>query len=69
LIILGVCHTVVCDRDPENKNEILYQSSSPDELALVMAAKDIGYELVARSSEEITIHNNITGKYIANFTP
>jgi len=67
LIILGVCHTVVCDREQDGSNEILYQSSSPDELALVMSAKDVGYELVARSSEEVTIHNKILGKQISNF--
>lgn len=59
MIILGVCHTVVCDREPEDPDKILYQSSSPDELALVTASKDIGFELIARSSEEVTIYNKI----------
>lgn len=67
LIIMGVCHTVVCDREQNGSNEILYQSSSPDELALVTSAKDIGYELVARSSEEVTIYNSILGKPFSNF--
>lgn len=62
LIVLGVCHTVVCDRDEDGKDKVQYQSSSPDELALVNGAKDIGYELVARSSEEVTIYNKITSK-------
>lgn len=59
LIILGVCHTVVCDREPDKEDKINYQSSSPDELALVTAAKDIGFELVGRSSQEVSIHNKI----------
>lgn len=59
LVILSVCHTVVCDRDPDDKDKILYQSSSPDELALVQAGKDIGFEMISRSSEEVTIYNKI----------
>jgi phospholipid-transporting ATPase len=59
LVILSVCHTVVCDRDPNDKDKILYQSSSPDELALVQAGKDIGFEMISRSSEEVTIYNKI----------
>jgi phospholipid-transporting ATPase len=68
LIILGVCHTVVCDRelkDPDkpesldNPESIVYQSSSPDELALVTAAKEIGYELVGRSTDGCEVYNKI----------
>lgn len=68
LIVLGVINTVVCDReleDPEkpkgldNEEKIVYQSSSPDELALVTASKDIGYELIGRSSEGCEIYNKI----------
>ena len=36
--LLAVCHTVVVDRDPKN-DEIIYQASSPDELALIQGAK------------------------------
>ena len=32
--LLAVCHTVVVDKDPKT-NEIFYQASSPDELALI----------------------------------
>ena len=35
---LSVCHTVVCDKEGD---EIVYQSSSPDELALVKGAKAV----------------------------
>lgn len=40
----------------------MYQSSSPDELALVNAGKDVGYELVARSSQQVTVYNKILDK-------
>lgn len=39
LIHLAVCHTVIID---EKKNT--YSAASPDELALVYAAKQIGFE-------------------------
>ena len=32
--LLAVCHTVVVDRDPKT-DEIIYQASSPDGLALI----------------------------------
>jgi phospholipid-transporting ATPase len=59
LVILGVCHTVVCDREPDQEDVILYQSSSPDELALVLSAKEIGFEMIGRSSQEVSIYNKI----------
>ena len=37
---LAVCHTCMVERDP--KNELKYSASSPDELALVVGARDVG---------------------------
>jgi magnesium-transporting ATPase (P-type) len=59
--LLAVCHTVVCDVDPVT-NVMKYQAASPDELALSNGAKQIGYELIARSANEITIKNTIMGR-------
>ena len=47
LLLLAACHTVVPDTDtnpdaPENPDAILYQASSPDEKALVEAARKLG---------------------------
>ena len=36
---------------------MLYQASSPDELALVLGARDLGAKLLARSKEEMRIYN------------
>jgi len=36
--LLAVCHTVVVDIDPDT-NELAYQATSPDELALIQGAK------------------------------
>ena len=56
LTSLSVCHTVVCDND---SGDVTYQSSSPDELALVQAAKDLGFELLGRSTDTVRVRNNI----------
>jgi|TARA_B110000285_G_C15034365_1_gene568428 magnesium-transporting ATPase (P-type) len=45
-MFLACCHTIIID---EKKGT--YNSSSPDELALVNAAKQFGYEFVKRDGE------------------
>ena len=52
---LAICHTVVAE---EKEGQILYNASSPDELALVNAAKYFGYFFVGRD-EENNIEVNI----------
>ena len=48
---MALCHSVIID--PETQT---YNSTSPDELALVEGAKNLGYEFKARNSDgEITI--------------
>ena len=52
-MFLACCHTIIID---EKKGS--YNSSSPDELALVNAAKQFGYEFANRDGEnKITILN------------
>ena len=43
LILLAVCHTVIPEMDDSNPGNIIYQASSPDEAALVNAARDLGF--------------------------
>jgi phospholipid-transporting ATPase len=45
---LSVCHTVVAE---SKDNKILYNASSPDELALVNAAKYFGYFFKGRDDD------------------
>jgi len=47
---LALCHTIIVDEKTGR-----YNASSPDELALVNAAKFFGYEFIKRDSD-----NNIT---------
>lgn len=52
ILAMALCHTCL----PEFRgDEIEYQASSPDELALVRAAQDLGYTVVQRSSKQITL--------------
>ena len=42
LTLMAACHTVVPDYDHNAPDQIVYQASSPDERALVVAAKQLG---------------------------
>lgn len=52
ILAMALCHTCL----PEViDGKIEYQASSPDELALVGAAQELGYTVVQRSSQQITL--------------
>lgn len=52
ILAMALCHTCL----PEIKDDkIDYQASSPDELALVRAAQELGYTIVQRSSNQVTL--------------
>ncbi|KAM0746086.1 phospholipid-translocating P-type ATPase [Meredithblackwellia eburnea MCA 4105] len=53
---LALCHTVLADRpDPENPDHVVYKAESPDEAALVAAARDMGFVFLNRTNSEIEI--------------
>jgi magnesium-transporting ATPase (P-type) len=56
---MAVCHTVVPEADP-NGGPPVYQAESPDEGALTKAARDVGFEFVARHADHIIV-NRVTG--------
>ncbi|KAJ3960395.1 drs2 neo1 protein [Colletotrichum tropicale] len=52
ILAMALCHTCL----PEIRDgEVEYQSSSPDELAIVRAAQELGYTVVSRSSTSVTL--------------
>lgn len=58
ILILGLCHTVVVEK---KNDQIVYNASSPDELALANAARHFGFSFVDRDEESnIVIHNKFT---------
>ncbi|NWI62084.1 AT8B3 ATPase, partial [Todus mexicanus] len=52
LRLLALCHTVMVE---EKGDQLVYQAASPDEEALVLAAKSLGYIFLARTQDTITI--------------
>lgn len=50
---LAVCHTAMVEK--EKSGELKYSASSPDELALVMGAQDMGIHFIEKSSTSIVI--------------
>jgi phospholipid-transporting ATPase len=51
--ILSVCHTVIAEKSKNSTNpdNLSYNASSPDELALVNAAKFFGYDFKGRDDD------------------
>nr|XP_013051684.2 phospholipid-transporting ATPase IK isoform X1 [Anser cygnoides] len=52
LRLLALCHTVMVE---ERGGQLVYQAASPDEEALVLAARDLGYVFLSRTQDTITI--------------
>ncbi|XP_025148507.2 LOW QUALITY PROTEIN: phospholipid-transporting ATPase IK [Bubalus bubalis] len=50
--VLAICHTVMVQ---EKNNQLVYQAASPDEEALVTAARNFGYVFLARTQDSITL--------------
>ncbi|KAF2070558.1 hypothetical protein CYY_008121 [Polysphondylium violaceum] len=65
LTLLAVCHSVVPDRPNKDDSEIIYEASSPDEAALVYAAKNLGYAFYNRDPTGVFV--NVRGKGIERF--
>ncbi|NWH61934.1 AT8B3 ATPase, partial [Geococcyx californianus] len=52
LRLLALCHTVMVE---EKGDQLVYQAASPDEEALVLAARNLGYVFLARTQDTITV--------------
>jgi phospholipid-translocating ATPase len=59
LLSMALCHT--CLPETQENGEIDFQASSPDELALVRAAQELGYLAINRESALLTIKTCPTG--------
>lgn len=53
ILALALCHTCIPEKDAEGN--IIFQAASPDELALVNAAQELGYTVTDRQPKSITI--------------
>lgn len=54
LTLLSLCHTVIPEIDDTGK--LQYQASSPDEAALVSAARFFGFEFSGRTPKSVTVN-------------
>ncbi|NXH86579.1 AT8B3 ATPase, partial [Edolisoma coerulescens] len=52
LRLLALCHTVMVE---DRGDQLVYQAASPDEEALVLAARNLGYVFLSRTQDTITI--------------
>ncbi|KFQ94345.1 putative phospholipid-transporting ATPase IK, partial [Nipponia nippon] len=52
LRLLALCHTVMVE---DKGDQLVYQAASPDEEALVLAARNLGYVFLSRTQDTITI--------------
>ncbi|XP_072924288.1 phospholipid-transporting ATPase IC isoform X2 [Hemitrygon akajei] len=50
--LLALCHTVMVE---EKQGQLVYQAASPDEEALVTAARNFGFAFLSRTQDTITI--------------
>ncbi|EFQ29697.1 phospholipid-translocating P-type ATPase [Colletotrichum graminicola] len=53
LLCIALCHT--CLPEAKEDGKIDYQAASPDELALVEAARDLGYLLIDRPAQSVVL--------------
>lgn len=54
--VLAICHTVLVEKpDPARPNQIVYRAQSPDEAALVNAAKNVGFACLTRTDNKVDI--------------
>ncbi|KFY28727.1 hypothetical protein V493_02787 [Pseudogymnoascus sp. VKM F-4281 (FW-2241)] len=59
LLSLALCHT--CLPETQKDGSIDFQAASPDELALVRAAQDLGYMVIDRAAQTITLKSRPNG--------
>ncbi|KAK3690751.1 drs2 neo1 protein [Vermiconidia calcicola] len=54
ILAIALCHTALPEIQQDGM-ELDFQASSPDELALVRAAQDLGFLVISRSTQSITL--------------
>lgn len=54
---MAVCHTVVAEED-EHGGQPIFQAESPDEQALALAARDMGFSFVQRNADNVVVERS-----------
>lgn len=60
MVALAVCHTVITEQTPGDPPKIEFKAQSPDEAALVSAARDCGFTVIRRSGNDLIL--NVMGE-------
>ncbi|BFZ58522.1 phospholipid transporting ATPase [Savitreella phatthalungensis] len=65
MLALALCHTVLVERDPQNRQRLIYKAQSPDEAALVATARDLGFPMPERTQRGVVIeHESCRREYV-----
>lgn len=59
--LLTLCHSVFPEKTDRG---IIYQGSSPDDVALVQGAKQLGFEFLSKEYDDLIIKNHLTNEKI-----
>ncbi|KAI2464429.1 phospholipid-translocating P-type ATPase [Annulohypoxylon bovei var. microspora] len=62
MLALALCHTVIAEHSPGDPPKIEFKAQSPDEAALVSTARDMGFTVLAQTSDGIRL--NVMGEEI-----
>ncbi|KAK4553933.1 drs2 neo1 protein [Recurvomyces mirabilis] len=65
ILSMALCHTCLPERIEGDDDDVSYQASSPDESALVQAAKDLGYVAWERDVSALTLKTYPNGQSAA----
>jgi phospholipid-translocating ATPase len=63
---LAVCHSVLSEKGEKNPYHLTYKAESPDEAALVAAARDVGFPFVGKTKDYMEIE--VMGQ-VERYTP
>lgn len=56
MLALALCHTVITERTPGDPPRIDFKAQSPDEAALVAAARDCGFTVMGRQNDILIVN-------------
>ncbi|KAJ3266012.1 hypothetical protein HK104_006184, partial [Borealophlyctis nickersoniae] len=57
---MAICHSVLVSRSPDPPHDLIYKAQSPDEAALVQAAKEAGFAFLSREGPDMVV--NVLGE-------
>ncbi|KAJ5542690.1 hypothetical protein N7461_008693 [Penicillium sp. DV-2018c] len=60
MLALALCHTVITEHTPGDPPQIEFKAQSPDEAALVSTARDCGFTVLGRASDDLLL--NVMGE-------